>query len=79
MESFDSHGLSSAQIARSITDGIDTANAEEHASGQLQSGGEESSTVSMPVSGVTSETRESDIFEKKFVTLKFVLFGMLFA
>jgi hypothetical protein len=62
VESFDSHGLSPAQIARSITDGIDTADAEEHASNQLQAGagGEESSTASMPVSGVTSETRESD-------------------
>ena len=57
VEAFDSHGLSAAQIARQITDGMDTANAEEQSNAELQSGGE-SSSMSMPVSGITSQTRE---------------------
>jgi len=57
VESFDSHGLTAAQIAREVTEGAEAGAAAQNAqAASAGGGGGQSLSQQMPVSGVTSDT-----------------------
>lgn len=58
VESFDSHGLSAAQIARTIADGVDEANLEGNGGEGKELKGNDEEPTAMRVGGMTSATRE---------------------